>query len=426
MLDFKYIKDNLDAVRENIKNRNVTATPEKVVELYDQRNGVIQELEDLRRRRNENASKMKGKLEAEVRQGLIDEGKSLKEQISQVESRLEVLLKELQAAAVLIPNMAHPDAPVGKEDKDNLEIHRSAPPTEFSFKAKDHVELAEAMDLVDFETAARVSGSKFYYLKNEAVILELALTRYALDILQRHGFIITITPDIAREEIAEGIGFNPRGEESNIYNLEGTGTCLVGTAEITLGGYHAGQMVDVSNGPILMAGVSHCFRREAGAAGQYSKGLYRVHQFTKIEMFAYCKTEESDDLLMKLRSIEEEIFSGLEIPFRVVDTCTGDLGGPAYRKYDLEAWMPGRGDEGDWGEVTSTSNCTDYQSRRLGIRYKDDEGKNRYVHTLNGTAIAISRGIIALLENFQQEDGSIRIPEKLIPYTGFSEIRRPK
>jgi seryl-tRNA synthetase len=424
MLDFKFIKDNLDAVRENIKNRNVSADPEKVVTLYDQRNAVIQELEELRRQRNENASKMKGKLEPEVRQGLIEEGKALKEKIAAVEERMDALLKELQAVAVLIPNMAHPEAPVGKEDKDNLEILRSGDVPSFAFKAKDHVELAEAMDLVDFENAARVSGSKFYYLKNEAVLLELALTRYALDVLQKHGFTLTITPDIAREEIVEGVGFNPRGEESNIYALEGTGTCLVGTAEITLGGYYAGQMVDLSKGPILMAGVSHCFRREAGAAGQYSKGLYRVHQFTKIEMFAYCKPGESDDLLMKLRSIEEEIFNGLGIPFRVVDTCTGDLGGPAYRKFDLEAWMPGRGDEGDWGEVTSTSNCTDYQARRLGIRFKDEDGKNRYAHTLNGTAIAVSRGIIALLENFQQEDGSIRIPDALVPYTGFSEIKR--
>ncbi len=424
MLDFKFIKDNLDAIRENIKNRYVSADPEKVADLYDQRNAVLQELEDLRRQRNENAGKMKGKLEPEVRQGLIAEGKALKEKIAEVEGRMEGLLAELMEAAKLIPNMAHPDAPVGKEDKDNLEIHRSADPTEFSFKPKDHVELAEELDLVDFENAARVSGSKFYYLKNEAVLLELALTRYALDVLQKHGFMLTITPDIAREEIVEGVGFNPRGEESNIYNLEGTGTCLVGTAEITLGGYYAGQMIDLSKGPILMAGVSHCFRREAGAAGQYSKGLYRVHQFTKIEMFAYCKAEESDDLHMKLRAIEEEIFNGLEIPFRVVDTCTGDLGGPAYRKFDLEAWMPGRGDEGDWGEVTSTSNCTDYQSRRLGIRYKDEDGTNRYAHTLNGTAIAVSRGIIALLENFQQEDGSIRIPEKLVPYTGFKEIHR--
>jgi len=424
MLDFKFIKDNLDSVRENIKNRNVAADPEKVVELYDLRNTAIQELEDLRRQRNENASKMKGKLSSEVRQALIDEGKGLKDKIAQAESRLETLQNDLKAAAVLIPNMAHPDAPVGKEDKDNLEIHRSGTVPPFSFRPKDHVELAEALDLVDFENAARVSGSKFYYLKNEAVLLELALTRYALDILQKHGFTLTITPDIAREEIAEGIGFNPRGEESNIYTLEGTGTCLVGTAEITLGGYHAGQMVDLSSGPILMAGVSHCFRREAGSSGQYSKGLYRVHQFTKIEMFVYCRPEESDDLLFKLRAIEEEIFSGMGIPFRVVDTCTGDLGGPAYRKFDLEAWMPGRGDEGDWGEVTSTSNCTDYQSRRLGVRFKDEEGQNHLVHTLNGTAIAISRGIIAVLENFQQEDGSIRIPEALIPYTGFKEIRR--
>ena len=423
MLDFKFIKDNLDAVRENIKNRNVTADPERVVTLYDQRNEVLQELEDLRRQRNENAGKMKGKLDQEVRQALIEEGKALKEKIAGVEEKMASLLEDLKDAAVLIPNMAHPDAPIGKEDKDNLELLRSGSVPSFDFKPKDHVEIAEAMDLVDFETAARVSGAKFYYLKNEAVLLELALTRYALDILRKKGFILTITPDIAREEIAEGIGFNPRGDESNIYTLEGTGTCLVGTAEITLGGYHAGQMLDLSEGPILMAGVSHCFRREAGAAGQYSKGLYRVHQFTKIEMFAYCKEEESDDLLMKLRGIEEEIFNGLEIPFRVVDTCTGDLGGPAYRKFDLEAWMPGRGDEGDWGEVTSTSNCTDYQARRLGIRYKGADGKNRYAHTLNGTAIAVSRAIIALLENFQQADGSVRIPEKLIPYIGMTEIK---
>jgi len=424
MLDYKFIKDNLEAVRENIRNRSVSADPDKVVALYDQRNTLIRELEELRRQRNENAAKMKGKMEPEVRKGLIEEGKSLKEQIAGVEEKMDSLLMELKDAAILIPNMAHPDAPVGKEDKDNLELKRSGEVPCFDFEPKDHVQLAEALDLVDFETAARVSGSKFYYLKNEAVLLEMALTRYALDILREKGFVLTMTPDIAREEIAEGIGFNPRGEESNIYTLEGTGTCLVGTAEITLGGYYAGQMVDVSDGPILMAGVSHCFRREAGAAGQYSKGLYRVHQFTKIEMFAYCKAEESDDLLLKLRSIEEEIFSGLEIPFRVVDTCTGDLGGPAYRKFDLEAWMPGRGDEGDWGEVTSTSNCTDYQSRRLGIRYKDSDGKNRNVHTLNGTAIAISRGIIAILENFQQADGSIRIPEKLVPYMGMTEIRR--
>lgn len=424
MLDLKFIKENIDAVKENIRNRNVQADADRVVELYDARNKALQELEDLRRQRNENAKKMKGKMDQSERQALIEEGKSLKEQIAAMESSSEEIFSSLKNEASLIPNMAHPDAPIGKEDKDNTEIKRSGTIPTFSYKAKDHVELGESLKLIDFETATRVSGSKFYYLTNEAVILELALTRYALDILQKHGFTISITPDIAREEIVEGIGFNPRGEESNIYTIEGTGTCLVGTAEITLGGYYAEQIIDLSNGPILMAGVSHCFRREAGSAGQYSKGLYRVHQFSKIEMFVYCKPEDSDKLHEKLRSIEEEIFSSLDIPYRVVDTCTGDLGGPAYRKYDLEAWMPGRGENGDWGEITSTSNCTDYQSRRLGIRYKDETGKNVNVHTLNGTAIAISRAIISLMENFQQEDGSIKIPEALIPYTGFKEIRR--
>ena len=421
MLDLKYIKENAEAVKANIAARFMTADVDEVIRLYDRRNVLITETDELRRRRNENAKSMKGKLEPEERQKLIDEGKGLKVAIAAGESETAKVKEALEEKAIRIPNMAHPDVPVGKEDKDNTEISRSGEPTKFDFKPKDHVKLAEDLDLIDFETGAKVSGSKFYFLKNEAVLLDLALTRYAMDILSKHGFTLTITPDIAREEIAAGIGFVPRGDESNIYALEGTGTCLVGTAEITLGGYYAGDIINLDDCPILMAGLSHCFRREAGAAGQYSKGLYRVHQFTKIEMFVYSKAEDSDELLVKLKEIEEEIFNGLGIPFRVVDTCTGDLGAPAYRKFDLEAWMPGRGERGDWGEVTSASNCTDYQSRRLGIRYKED-GKTRHVHTLNGTAVAISRAIIAVLENGQREDGSIVIPEALVPYCGFSEI----
>jgi seryl-tRNA synthetase len=267
-----------------------------------------------------------------------------------------------------------------------------------------------------------VTGPKFYFLKNEAVILQMALERYALDILIKHGFSPYITPDIAKEEILEGIGFNPRGPESNIYTLEGTGTALVGTAEITLGGYHAEEILDTNRLPIKMAGLSHCFRREAGSAGQFSKGLYRVHQFSKVEMFIYCLPEESDAIHEQLLEIEEEIFSGLGLAYQVVDTCTGDLGAPAYRKFDIEAWMPGRGENGEYGEVTSTSNCTDYQSRSLRVRYKDANGQNQYVHTLNGTAVATSRAIVAILENFQEEDGSIRIPPALVPYTGFDRI----
>lgn len=425
MLDITFVRDHLDAVEANIRNRHMKADARAVVALADRRSQAIQKLEALRASRNENAAKMKGKLEADVRQGLIDEGKQIKEAIAAAEADLETVEKDLKVELMRLPNMAHPDAPVGKLDTDNPEIKRVGVPTKFAFPALDHVQLGEKLDIIDFEAGTKVSGTKFYFLKNEGVFLELGLTRYVMDILAKKGFTPYITPDIAKEEILEGIGFNPRGEESNIYPLEGTGTCLVGTAEITLGGYYADQILDLSNGPIKMAGLSHCFRREAGAAGQFSKGLYRVHQFTKVEMFAYCKPEDSDALHEELRAIEEEIFAGLDIPFRVVDTCTGDLGAPAYRKYDLEAWMPGRG-EGEWGEVTSTSNCTDFQARRLGIRFKDEAGKNRPVHMLNGTAMAMSRGLIAVLENFQQADGSVRIPPALVPYVGFDVIKPRK
>jgi seryl-tRNA synthetase len=380
-------------------------------------------LQTQQQKRNANAAAMKGKIESEQRNLLIEEGKNLKNEIAAAEARLAEIEKELESEARKIPNMAHPDAPVGKEDKDNLEVKRVGEPAKFSFEPKDHVRLGQDLDIIDFESATKVSGAKFYYLKNQGVYLELGLVRYALDILQKRGFTPFITPDIAREEILEGIGFNPRGAESNVYTLEGEDSCLVGTAEITLGGYYSNTILPKEKLPLRMAGLSHCFRREAGAAGQFSKGLYRVHQFTKLEMFVYCLPEESGRFHDELRAIEEEIFEGLGIPFRVVDTCTGDLGAPAYRKWDLEAWMPGR-NNGEWGEVTSTSNCTDYQARRLNIRYKDDDGKNKFVHMLNGTAIAVSRAIIAILENFQQNDGSVRLPRVLVPYCGFDTIDR--
>ncbi len=422
MLDLKFIRDNIDAVRANIANRHVTANADLVVEFYERRNAVQKDLEILRGKRNANAERMKGKLSADERAPLIEEGKKLKEEIAGLEKSVEELEKKLAEEAGKIPNMAHPDAPVGAGEGANKQIRTWGKVPAFAFTPKDHVQLGQSLDLIDFETATRVSGQKFYYLKNEAVFLEFALVRYALDILKKEGFTLMTTPDLAKEEIVAGHGFNPRGPESNIYTVEGTDLCLIATAEYTLGGYHAGKILDAESLPIMLAGVSHCFRREAGAAGQFSKGLYRLHQFTKVEMFVYCHPDKSDAMLDRITSIEEKIFQGLEIPYRVVDTCTGDLGGPAYRKFDFEAWMPGRGDAGDWGEITSASNCTDYQARRLGIRFKE-EGRNRFVHTLNGTAVAISRALVALLENFQTKDGSVRIPEKLAAYAGFSEIR---
>ena len=425
MLDYKFIKDNLEAVKENIKNRNMNADADKVVELYDKRTSLVTKQQDLQQKRNENAKAMKQKLDDEKRAELVNAGKKIKDDIQILEKELSQVETALEDAARQIPNMMHPDAPIGKLDTENLEVKKVGTPRVFDFEIKDHVQLAEDLDLLDFDRGTKVSGPKFYYLKNEAVFLEQALIQYALNILRKHGFELFITPDVAREEVLKGIGFNPRGNESNVYSIEDEGTCLVATAEITLGGYHSGEILVKSKLPLLYGGLSHCFRRESGAAGQFSKGLYRVHQFDKVEMFVYSTPEESDKLHLKLREIEEEIFEGLGIPFHVVDTCSGDLGAPAYRKWDLEAWMPGR-NGGEYGEVTSTSNCTDYQSRRLNIKYKDDDGKNKYVHTLNGTAIAVGRAMLAILENYQNADGSVTIPEVLVPFCGFDKISPKK
>ncbi|MDD6654096.1 MAG: serine--tRNA ligase, partial [Treponema sp.] len=330
MLDYKFIKDNLEAVKENIKNRNMNADADKVVELYDKRTSLVTKQQDLQQKRNENAKAMKQKLDDEKRAELVNAGKKIKDDIQILEKELSQVETALEDAARQIPNMMHPDAPIGKLDTENLEVKKVGTPRVFDFEIKDHVQLAEDLDLLDFDRGTKVSGPKFYYLKNEAVFLEQALIQYALNILRKHGFELFITPDVAREEVLKGIGFNPRGNESNVYSIEDEGTCLVATAEITLGGYHSGEILDKSKLPLLYGGLSHCFRREAGAAGQFSKGLYRVHQFDKVEMFVYSTPEESDKLHLKLREIEEEIFEGLGIPFHVVDTCSGDLGAPAY------------------------------------------------------------------------------------------------
>lgn len=421
MLDYRFIKENLDAVKQNISNRNMHADADIVVTLFDQRTALTTKLQALQQKRNENAAAMKQKLDDAARAKFVAEGKAIKDDIAAAEKELADIEPKLEDAARQIPNMANPAAPVGKLDTENLEIKKVGTPRAFTFTPKDHVELGESLDLIDFDRGTKVSGQKFYYLKNEAVFVEQALIMYALNILRKHNFTTFITPDVARQEILQGIGFNPRGNESNVYCIEEEGTCLVATAEITLGGYHSGEILEKTKLPLFYCGLSHCFRREAGSAGQFSKGLYRVHQFDKVEMFVYCLPEQSDQLHEQLRLIEEEIFTGLGLPFHVVDTCTGDLGAPAYRKWDLEAWMPGR-NGGEYGEVTSTSNCTDYQARRLNVKYHDDDGKNKYVHMLNGTAIAVGRAMLAIMENYQNEDGSITIPPVLVPFCGFDHI----
>ena len=411
MLDLKLIRSQPEEIVENCRKRNVHVDIEKLLELDEQVRQITTEVDSVRQRRNEISKEMKGKIPSDERQPLIEESKNLRNEESEKESFLHELVEQRLNLLKQVPNLTHPDSPEGLTDEDNMPIREVGTIRKFDFEPKDHLELMEALDLIDFDGGAKVSGQKFYYLKNQAVFLELALAQYALGLLQKEGFTVHMTPDLARSQILDGIGFSPRGEETQIYSLEDSDLCLIATAEITLGGLLADQVLKADQLPILYAGFSHCYRTEAGAAGRESRGLYRVHQFSKIEMFAFTHPEKSEEMHEKMREIEEQIYQDLEIPYQLVNICTGDLGGPAYRKYDLEAWMPGRG---KWGEVTSTSNCTDYQSRRMNIRYKDaDTGKNQFVHMLNGTAIAVSRTLIALIENGQQKDGSIKLPRCL-------------
>lgn len=423
MLDAAFIRDNLEAVKTNCANRNVKADVVGVVRLEEQRKHLAQETQQLQQRQNEVSKLIPKEKDNAKKQELIQEGKSLREKVAGLEKQGKENDAELKALLLTVPNMTHPDAPVGTTAEDNKVIRTSGTPAKFDFKVKDHVAIAEALDLADFEAGSSVAGQKFYYLKNEAVLLELALVQYAMSTLVKEGYTPVITPDVARSEVLEGIGFIPRGPETQIYSLENTDLCLIATAEITLGGMHRDKIFDELQLPLKYVGLSHCFRTEAGAPGRDTRGLFRVHQFTKVEMFAFCTPDQSEAIHRELLAIEEKVFQGLGLPYHVIDTCSGDLGGPAYRKYDLEAWMPGRGDKGEFGEVTSTSNCTDYQARRLNIRYKVPGQKGtRFVHTLNGTAVAVSRALVAILENNQQADGSVLIPEVLRPWVGKDRI----
>lgn len=422
MLDRNFILNNQDLMRQNIENRNMKVDFDLFLKLDAQRTELLQEVDDIRKQRNENTQAIKS-ASTEERAQFVELGKAFKQQLAELEPKLEEVEAQYKEILYQIPNITSEDAPIGKTDEDNVEVRQFGERNKFDFEPKDHLELAESLDLLDFKKAAEVSGSRFYYVKNDLVLLEHALQKYTMDLLlQKHGFIPIVTPDLARLSVIEGTGFNPRGEESQIYKIEGHDLGLIGTAEITMAGYHANEVIPVEKLPLKYVALSHCFRTEAGAYGRHSKGLYRVHQFEKIEMFVYCHPDQSHEMHELLKDIEIEIFEGLGIPFRLIDICTGDLGAPAYKKYDLEAWMYGRegelgGIQGAWGEITSTSNCLDYQARRLNTKFKGDKGTD-FVHTLNGTAMVTSRVPIALLEHYQQKDGSVKIPEALQTYMG--------
>lgn len=423
MLDIKIIRDNPDLIKQNCKNRLADVDIDKLLKLDSERREVLVKIDDLRSKRN-SASKTKPTSE------IIAQMKEVGEEIKKLEESIEPIEVEFKDLLLRVPNLTHKDVVVSANEEDNPILEVVKEPKKFNFEPLDHVQLGEKLDLIDFDRATKVSGAKFYYLKNELAILEFALIQYALNTAMKHRFIPFATPDLAKREVLEGLGFNPRGESTQIYNVENSDLSLIGTAEISMGGYHMNETLDEADLPKKYVAVSHCFRTEAGSYSKFSKGMFRVHQFTKIEMFQYVTPDNSEKAHQEILSIEKEIFNGLEIPYRIVDHCTADLGGPSIRTFDLEAWMPGKPNKedqmGDWAEITSTSNCTDYQARGLNIKYKSKEGKVDYLHMLNGTAIAVGRALIAIMENNQQKDGSIKIPKALHKYCGFKEINPDK
>lgn len=416
MIDIQYIRDHVDDVKDNISKRHMSVDVDKLLQLDETRRLLMTEVETLRASRNKGS---KGKPTKEE----IEAMKAIGIQIKEIEEKLAAVTDEFTALHMQVPNLLHPDSPIGgEEDFVVVEIGGKIP--SFDFEPKDHDEILEAAQMLDFERGAKVTGSKFYFAKNDLVRLNYALIQYGLDVLTKHGFELFETPDMAKESILMGAGFNPRGEEDQIYTVNNTDFALIGTAEITMLGYHANEVLDMSTGPKKYAALSHCFRKEGGAYGRTSKGLYRVHQFSKLEMFVFCTPEESEQLHQELLAIEKEICEGLGLAYRIIDIPSGDLGAPAYRKYDIEGWMTMKGDEekvGDYSEITSTSNCLDYQARRLNIKY-DSDGKKQFVHTLNGTAIVLSRFPVSIVEQYQTADGKIRVPEVLQPYLGNKEF----
>ena len=420
MLDIKFIREHEDEVRQNCLDRQARVDFGKLLELDKQKHALLLEIQTLREERNK---KSKTKPTEEE----IAKMKEVGDSIQVKEGEMKAIDDVIWPLLLAVPNMTHPEVKITDDENDNPVLEQNGAPTKFNFTPLDHVELAQNLDLLDLERGAKVAGAKFYYLKNELALMELALVNYAMDVITKHGYTPLITPDLAKTDIIERLGFSPRGEATQVYQIENSDLSLIGTAEITLGGYHADEALTAEELPLRYVAVSHCFRTEAGAYSKFSKGLYRVHQFTKVEMFVYCSPTDSEKIHQEILAIEKEIWQGLEMPFRVIDHSSADLGNPSYRTFDLEVWLPGKPaqDEslGDWAEVTSCSNCTDYQARGLNTKIKNLDGTRNLAHTLNGTGIATSRALIAILENYQQADGTIKVPKALQKYLNFKVIK---
>jgi seryl-tRNA synthetase len=406
MLDIAFIRENTEKVKAGVAAKQFDPKiVDEVLGLDEKRRKLIVEAEELRAKRNKAAE---GKD--------IAEGKKIKEELKKIEPELAKAEEEFKKALNQIPNLPADEVKEGKDERENEVINKWGEPKKFSFKAKDHLQLGEALGIIDVERASKVSGSRFAYLKGDSVLLEFALVQFALETLVKEGFVPVVPPVFIKKEMMGAMGYLEHGGEGDMYTFDKDGLVLIGTSEQGIGPMHANETLN--DLPLRYVGFSSCFRRESGSYGKDTRGILRVHQFDKVEMFSFTKPEDSDKEHEYLLSLEEKLFKALEIPYQVVKMCSGDLGAPAARKYDLEAWMPG---QGEYREVTSTSTTTDFQARRLNIKYQAG-GKTEYVHTLNGTAFAIGRTIIAIMENYQQEDGSIEIPEVLRKWVGKDKI----
>ena len=413
MLDIRYIRANAEKVQESTRAKGYDVDISSLLKIDDDRRALQQRVDDLRERRNQNAAKMKG---GKPEQGLIDEGKQIKIELTEQEGYLTNLEAEYKQFLHSVPNVITDDVPLGGEE-DSVEIKVFG---EQKTGAKDHLDYALERDWVDFERGAKVAGAKFYYLKGDLALLENAITQFALDYITKKGFTYMTVPHMVNQRTMTGTGFAPRtSDQSDEYAIEGEDLALIATAEIPLTGYHADEIINEDKLPLLYAGLSPCYRREAGASGKHTRGLFRVHQFNKLEMYAYALPEQSQEIHQKLLGIEEEIWQALGIPYHVINIASGDLGAPAAKKFDIEYWSPV---DSAYRELTSCSNCTDFQARNLNIRVRRKDGSLDTVHTLNGTAVSLARSLVAIIENYQNEDGTLTIPEVLRPYMAGREI----
>ncbi|MDQ5874584.1 MAG: serine--tRNA ligase [Actinomycetota bacterium] len=417
MIDLRLLREDLEAVRTAYSKRGGVAGLDRVVELDAGYRERLRAVEDLRAEHNR-ASKAIGKADPERRPAAIERARELAERLKEVEPELERLHSELDKAAAYLPNLPHESVTPGLSEADNVVEREVGGRPELDFDAQDHVALGEGLGIFDGDRAVKTSGSRFVYLTGPGVILELALVRFAIDFLQERRFKPVVTPVMVRERAMYGTGFLP-ADEFEYYRVERDDLYLIGTSEVAVAAMHQDEILAEDDLPLRYAGFSSCFRREAGTYGKETKGLVRVHQFDKVEQFSFANPDDSWDELQAIRANQESLLQRLEIPYRVFVMCAGDLGASAAKKVDHEAWLPGAH---RYMEVTSATNATDYQARRLQVRFRGSEG-TRLVHTLNGTACAVGRTIVALLENHQQPDGSVRIPDALRPYTGFDELR---